>query len=78
MKKGFLQWSPFAEKTKYFEPSTKEYMINYRVDNLVKLIDLLKKEGVTVTIVLKHLTMENLLILWILKAIKLNCGNPMT
>src|ERR1700757_2709454 len=27
-KKGFTQWSPFNEKTKYFEPSTKDYMIN--------------------------------------------------
>ena len=32
-KKGFTQWSPFAETTKYFEPSTKDYMINYRVEN---------------------------------------------
>lgn len=48
-KKGVSQWSPFSEKTKYFEPSTKEFMINYRVDNLVALVDELKKEGVTVT-----------------------------
>jgi len=27
-KKGFSQWSPFNEKTKYFEPSTKDFMIN--------------------------------------------------
>lgn len=46
-KKGFTQWSPFAEKTKYFEPSTREFMINYRVDNLAALIEELKKEGVT-------------------------------
>lgn len=48
-KKGFSQWSPFGEKTKYFEPSTKEFMINYRVDNLTALIVELKKEGVTIT-----------------------------
>lgn len=48
-KKGFSQWSPFAEKTKYFEPSTKEFMINYRVENLEALVEELKKEGVTVT-----------------------------
>jgi predicted enzyme related to lactoylglutathione lyase len=47
-KKGFTQWSPFAETTKYFEPSTKDFMINYRVDNLVALIDQLEKEGVTI------------------------------
>src|ERR1700712_693609 len=33
-KKGFTTWSPFAETTKYFEPSTKDFMINYRVENL--------------------------------------------
>src|SRR5437867_3268406 len=48
-KKGFSQWSPFAEKTKYFEPSTREFMINYRVDNLEALVGELKKEGVTIT-----------------------------
>jgi len=42
------QWSPFSEKTKYFEPSTKEFMINYRVENLVELVEDLKKEGVTI------------------------------
>ena len=48
-KKGFSQWSPFKETTKYFEPSTKEFMINYRVENLGALIEELKKEGVTIT-----------------------------
>lgn len=48
-KKGFSQWSPFGEKTKYFEPSTKDFMINYRVADLVALVEELKKEGVTVT-----------------------------
>jgi predicted enzyme related to lactoylglutathione lyase len=47
--KGFTQWSPFNEKTKYFEPSTKEFMINYRVTNLEALVDQLKKAGVTIT-----------------------------
>jgi predicted enzyme related to lactoylglutathione lyase len=47
-KKGFTQWSPFSETSKYFEPSTKEFMINYRVENLEKLVEELKKEGVTI------------------------------
>ena len=38
-KKGFTQWSPFSEKTKYFEPSTRDFMINYRVENLEVLVD---------------------------------------
>ncbi len=48
-KKGFTQWSPFKETTKYFEPSTKDFMINYRVENLVALVAELKKSGVTIT-----------------------------
>ena len=47
-KKGFSQWSPFNEKTKYFLPSTKEFMINYRVENLTSLVLELKSNGVTV------------------------------
>jgi predicted enzyme related to lactoylglutathione lyase len=47
-KKGFTQWSVFPEKTKYFEPSAKDFMINYRVENLEALVEELKKEGVTI------------------------------
>lgn len=47
-KKGQTQWSPFPETTKYFEPSTREFMINYRVENLEALVEELKKEGVTI------------------------------
>lgn len=47
-KYGVTQWSLFSEKTKYFEPSTKDFMINYRVENLVGLVEELKKEGVTI------------------------------
>jgi predicted enzyme related to lactoylglutathione lyase len=46
--KGSTQWSPFSDTTKYFEPSTKDFMINYRVDNLETLVELLKKENVTI------------------------------
>ncbi|MDP4229571.1 MAG: VOC family protein [Bacteroidota bacterium] len=47
--KGFTNWNPFPERTKYFQPSTKDFMINYRVEDLVSLVADLKKEGVTVT-----------------------------
>jgi len=47
-KTGSTQWSPFDEKTKYFEPSTKDFMINYRVENLEALVEQLKSEGVTI------------------------------
>jgi phosphoglycerate dehydrogenase-like enzyme/predicted enzyme related to lactoylglutathione lyase len=42
------QWSPFQEDTKYFDPSKKEFMQNFRVNNLEKLMIDLKKEGVTI------------------------------
>lgn len=47
-KKGFTQWSPFNEKTKFFEPSEKDFMINYRVADLIGLVAQLKTEDVTV------------------------------
>ena len=47
-KKGSTAWNPFGEKSKYFEPSTKDFMINYRVENLEALVEDLKKEGVTI------------------------------
>ena len=47
-KKGLTQWSTFAENTKYFEPSTKDFMINYRVENLEALVEALRKENVTI------------------------------
>ncbi|MGN6531981.1 MAG: VOC family protein [Ginsengibacter sp.] len=47
-KKGFTTWSPFNETTKYFEPSSKDFMINYRVENLEALVEELKKNGVAV------------------------------
>ena len=47
-KKGYLQWSPFKEDTDYFQPSEKEFMINYRVENLEELVKLLHEEGVTI------------------------------
>ncbi|MEY8758922.1 VOC family protein [Chryseobacterium tongliaoense] len=47
-KEGATQWSPFPETTKYFEPSAKEFMINYRVADLEALVEELKKEGVTI------------------------------
>ena len=42
------QWSPFKNDTNYFEPSKKEFMMNFRVHNLIELLEVLKEEGVTV------------------------------
>lgn len=45
---NYTQWSPFPDKTKYFDPSTKEFMINYRVQHIEKLVEALKADGVIV------------------------------
>lgn len=47
-KKGTTVWNPFKQETNYFEPSEKEFMINYRVENLEALVEQLKNEGVTI------------------------------
>ena len=47
-KSAYLQWSPFTEDTEYFKPSEKEFMINYRVQNIEGLVRNLKENGVTI------------------------------
>ena len=42
------QWSPFKKDTTYFSPSKKQFMMNFRVENLVELLEVLKQEGVTI------------------------------
>ena len=43
-----LQWSPFKKGSEYFAPSKKEFMINYRVQNIEALVEKLKENGVTI------------------------------
>ena len=45
---GVTAWTPFKEDTKYFAPSQSSFMINYRVEDLVALIAVLRSEGVEV------------------------------
>jgi predicted enzyme related to lactoylglutathione lyase len=42
------QWSPFDANTNHFQPSEKQFMMNFRVDNLEDLLTALKEEGVTI------------------------------
>ncbi|WP_276379999.1 VOC family protein [Flavobacterium sp. H4147] len=42
------QWCPFKQGDEYFSPSKKEFMINYRVQNIEGLLEKLKANGVTV------------------------------
>lgn len=47
-KKAQTQWQPFPDTTNYFAPSTKDFMIDYRVNNLESLMEDFKKNGVTI------------------------------
>jgi len=46
--KGSTSWCTFPQGTKYFDPSAKPFMINYRVADLVALVAELKKDNVTI------------------------------
>jgi predicted enzyme related to lactoylglutathione lyase len=43
-----LAWSPFEKGSDYFAPSKKEFMIDYRVQNIEALVNKLKANGVTI------------------------------
>lgn len=47
-KKGYLQWSVMSQDAAHFNPSKKEFMINYRVADLEALLKELQKAGVTI------------------------------
>lgn len=45
-KKGMTVWNTFKADTKYFEPSSKDFMFNLIVEDLEWLLGELKKEGI--------------------------------
>lgn len=45
---NYLQWSPFKRGSEYFQPSKKEFMINYRVQHIEELLKKLQENGVTI------------------------------
>ena len=45
---NYLQWSPFKKDTDYMSPSKKEFMVNYRVQNIEGLVNQLIQNKVTI------------------------------
>ena len=45
---NYLQWSPFEEDSDYMSPSNKEFMVNYRVQNIEGLVNQLIQNKVTI------------------------------
>jgi predicted enzyme related to lactoylglutathione lyase len=43
---NYLNWSVFDDKTDYLDPSNKDFMINYRVQNIEGLVKKLKENNV--------------------------------
>ena len=41
-------WGPMKVDTDYFNPSQKQFMMNFRVENLEELLETLKEEGVEI------------------------------
>lgn len=46
--KQYAQWSTFSEDSKYMDPSKRDFMINYRVENIEGLVKQLRQAGVTI------------------------------
>lgn len=45
---GVTAWNIFPDSSKYFDPSTQPFMINFRVANLEELLGALRAEGLDV------------------------------
>lgn len=43
-----LQWKPFKKESGHFDPSKKEFMVNYKVQNLEGLLEKFRANGVTI------------------------------
>ncbi len=46
--KGLTVWTVAKHDSKWFSPSDSSFMINYRVDNLVEMIEQLRADGVEI------------------------------
>jgi predicted enzyme related to lactoylglutathione lyase len=45
---GYTQWSVFEKDTEYLKPAKKDFMINFRVENIEALIEEMKENGLQV------------------------------
>ena len=48
IKNGATVWSMFPDDSNYFDPSDQKVMVNYVVENVEELVEVLKDEGVNV------------------------------
>lgn len=76
-KRGLTTWALFKETSKYFAPSDKQFMIDYRVQGLTQLLAQMKAAGITPVDSVEKVSYGSFVHLMDPKAIKLNFGNPL-
>lgn len=42
---NYLRWSAFMYESEHFKPSEKDFMVNYRVQNITAMVEQLRKNG---------------------------------
>ncbi len=45
---NYLNWDAFTDSTEYFDPSEHDFMINYRVQHIDRLVEQMRADGVTI------------------------------
>ncbi len=45
---GYTVWCAFADDTKYFEPAQQEFMMNFRVVGLDRILNACREQGITI------------------------------
>lgn len=73
----YFLWSVFKNDTDYFSPSTKEFMVNFRVENIEKTVAYLRKIGTKIIDEVTTYPMVNLYTYWIPRGMQSNYGKPM-
>ena len=73
----YFLWSVFKNDTDYFSPLTKEFMVNFRVENIEKTVAYLRKIGTEIIDEVTTYPYGNLYTYWIPRAMQLNYGKPM-
>lgn len=73
----YFLWSVFKNDTDYFSPSTKEFMVNFRVENIEKTVAYLRKIGTKIIDEVTTYPMVNLYTYWIPRGMQSNNGKPM-
>ena len=47
-RKGYTQWSVFEKDSEYMNPSKRDFMMNFQVENLDELLDELRSKGMQI------------------------------